>query len=139
MVAALVDLFAVHDPTDRYDMSWFPPALWAVSFRCISMGFLFFFLFSLPSKADVVEAAYTLLQSKLGSVRDFVSLQRAHQEFLATLRAKFYIDNLEISQVRLVLITRITFTRLESILWGRPARATPCLSSVAGELNGCAP
>lgn len=51
-------------------------------------------------KVDVVEAAYKLLQSKLGAVRDFVSLQRAHQEFLATLRSKFYIDNLEISQVR---------------------------------------
>eukprot|EP00903_Cladosiphon_okamuranus_P017746 g16336.t1 len=49
-------------------------------------------------QVDVVEAAYKLLQSKLGAVRDFVSLQRAHQEFLATLRAKFYIDNLEISQ-----------------------------------------
>lgn len=36
------------------------------------------------------------------TVRDFVSLQRAHQEFLATLRAKFYVDNLEIAQVPLV-------------------------------------
>ena len=52
------------------------------------------------SKVDVVEAAYALLQRKLGAVRDFVSLQRAHTEFLATLRAKFYIDSLEISQVR---------------------------------------
>lgn len=52
------------------------------------------------SKVDVVEAAYSLLQTKLESVRDFVTLHRAHQEFLATLRAKFYIDNLEISQVR---------------------------------------
>eukprot|EP00752_Nemacystus_decipiens_P015142 g13489.t1 len=49
-------------------------------------------------QVDVVEAAYSSLQNKLGTVRDFVSLQRAHQEFLATLRAKFYIDNLEISQ-----------------------------------------
>lgn len=47
----------------------------------------------------MVEAAYTLLRSKLVTVRDFVSLQRAHQEFLATLRAKFYVDNLAIAQV----------------------------------------
>ncbi|CAB1118482.1 unnamed protein product [Ectocarpus sp. CCAP 1310/34] len=49
-------------------------------------------------QVDVVEAAYTLLRSKLVTVRDFVSLQRAHQEFLATLRAKFYVDNLAIAQ-----------------------------------------
>lgn len=52
------------------------------------------------SKVDVVEAAYSVLQSKLGAVEDFVSFQRGHQEFLSTLRAKFYLDNLEISQVR---------------------------------------
>lgn len=51
-------------------------------------------------QVDVVEAAYAELRTKLGIVRDFVSLQRAHQEYLSTLRAKFYIDNLEISQVR---------------------------------------
>lgn len=56
-------------------------------------------LILLASQVDVVEAAYAVLRRKLGVVRDFASLQRAHQEFLATLRAKFYIDNLEISQV----------------------------------------
>lgn len=41
-----------------------------------------------------------VLKAKLETVRDFVSLQRAHQEMLSTLRAKFYLDNLDISQVR---------------------------------------
>lgn len=38
------------------------------------------------------------MKAKLETVRDFVSLQRAHQEMLSTLRAKFYLDNLDISQ-----------------------------------------
>eukprot|EP00904_Undaria_pinnatifida_P009331 jgi/Undpi1/5528/HiC_scaffold_2.g00805.m2 len=49
-------------------------------------------------QVDVVEAAHTVLKAKLETVRDFVSLQRAHQDMLSTLRAKFYLDNLEISQ-----------------------------------------
>lgn len=50
-------------------------------------------------KVDVVEAAYSVLRSTLAGVEDFVCLQRAHQEFLSTLRMKFYLDNLDISQV----------------------------------------
>ena len=49
----------------------------------------------------MVEAAHTVLKSKLETVRDFVSLQRAHREMLSTLRAKFFLDNLDISQVLL--------------------------------------
>lgn len=49
----------------------------------------------------MVEAAHTVLKGKMEMVRDFVSLQRAHQEMLSTLRAKFYLDNLDISQVQL--------------------------------------
>lgn len=68
--------------------------------ECVCICVLFRFRHNL--QVDVVEAAYTLLRSKLVTVRDFVSLQRAHQEFLATLRAKFYVDNLEIAQVPLI-------------------------------------
>lgn len=56
---------------------------------------------SLSFQVDVVEAAHTVMKAKLETVRDFVSLQRAHQEMLSTLRAKFYLDNLDISQVQL--------------------------------------
>ena len=48
----------------------------------------------------MVESAHTVLKGKLETVRDFVSLQRAHQEMISTLRAKFYLDNLDISQVQ---------------------------------------
>ncbi|CAM9832246.1 unnamed protein product [Ectocarpus sp. 12 AP-2014] len=75
------------------ESAWLGP-LWMLRARmAFFVSNLAFYL-----QVDVVEAAYTLLRSKLVTVRDFVSLQRAHQEFLATLRAKFYVDNLAIAQ-----------------------------------------
>lgn len=47
----------------------------------------------------MIEAEYSVLQRTLAGLEDFVTLQRAHHQFLSTLRAKFYLDNLEISQV----------------------------------------
>lgn len=52
------------------------------------------------AKVDTVEAAYSVLKATLAGVEDFVSLQRAHQEFLDTLRTKFHLDDLVVSQVR---------------------------------------
>ncbi|CAN0154421.1 unnamed protein product [Scytosiphon promiscuus] len=75
------------------EKAWLGP-LWMLRARmAFFVSNLAFYL-----QVDVVEAAYAMLRSKLRIVRDFVSLQRAHQDYLSTLRAKFYIDNLEISQ-----------------------------------------
>lgn len=66
-----------------------------------------------PLKVDVVEAAYSVLRNTLGAVEDFVTLQKAHQEFLNTVKTKFYVDNIEISQVtrRLGSDTQSRWTR----------------------------
>lgn len=75
------------------DKSWLGP-LWMLRARMAFFASnLAFYL-----QVDVVEAQYSVLKNTLAGVEDFVSLQRAHHQFLSTLRAKFYLDNLEISQ-----------------------------------------
>ncbi|CAM9417035.1 unnamed protein product, partial [Choristocarpus tenellus] len=59
-------------------------------------------------KVDVVEVEYSLLRRTVSTSRDFEGVRRAHDNFLSTMRTKFYIDNLNIKEsiqrlLRLVL------------------------------------
>ncbi|CAM9412074.1 unnamed protein product [Discosporangium mesarthrocarpum] len=59
-------------------------------------------------QVDVVEVEYSLLQRTVSAAEDFEGVRRAHNHFLSTLRAKFFLDNFAIKEsmrrlLRLVL------------------------------------